>query len=56
METLFVVSAVKYWLEDAAPDVELYVDRKILTTVFNKVNHNWVIDLGSSRQRTSSVF
>ena len=39
-----------------APDLELYVDRKILTTVFKKVNHIWVIDFGSSTQRTFSVF
>ena len=56
IEILFVVSAGKYWLEDAAPEVELYVDRKMLTTLFNKVNHNWVIDLDSSRQRTFAVF
>lgn len=55
IEILFA-SADKHWLEDTAPDSELYLNRKMLTTVFNKVNYNWVIDLGSSRQRTFFVF
>lgn len=56
IEILLVVSAVKYWLDDATPHIQLYLDRKMLTSVFNKVNHNCVIDLYSSRQRTFSVF
>lgn len=44
----FVAGAVKYWREG--------VDRKMLTAVFNKTNSNWVIDLDSSKQKTSSVF
>lgn len=47
MEILFVASALKYWLEG--------VDRKMLSTVSLKTNPNWVIDLDSSKQRTSSV-
>lgn len=47
MEILFVASALKYWLEG--------VDRKMLSTVSLKTNSNWVIDLDSSKQRTSSV-